>query len=442
MKLLNHRIFASALAIFAVGAMLAGCKSPEKNVEGHMGGLRVAWQTNLARQSNLPERPIDWPGGVALVLSNNAKLKQSRIDLTNTIEGYRQVYRDLVPTLNARAGVTKTLSRLDTFSLDDVTFSADSFFNVPGVVNFSARLYLAKLMMLRARTAVQLAEREQIIELYRLYTGVQELSVENDKLAIQRANASAMTRIDPFTGRLMETELQVRETSALKADRSLQQRASDIFGDYSYRWKLSTNGLPDLRYSVEPLPLSDTNRVAQLQMKLLALELEAARTTIKGIKLRYWPELNIFVSGPPLYQRSAGRAIWWSAEEVRGSADVFWQLDTRGYISRQLKATRRSQELQKERFRQESLALMDRLLFTQQLMKVTQEQLDRTDREIQFLLAIPPAQDFLAVQKYAADYRNLTQQQIRLRRELAEFNALFWFMDESAWPKSTPLPPS
>lgn len=438
---LTSRIPALGAALAAFIILISGCKSPEKHVSEHMGGLRVAWRTNLEHQSNLPLRPIDWPEALQFVMTNNAKLKQSRLDLTNAVESYHQVYRDLVPTLNARAGVSKNFADLNTFSFDDVTFSADSFFNIPGIVNFGARLYLAKLMVLRARTALRLTEREQTIELYKLFNGVQEQAAELDKLSVQRANASAMNRIDPFTGRLMETELKVRETTSIKAQQDLQIRASDLFGDYSYRWSLKTNGMPELRYNIEPLPLDDTNRVAQLQMKLLALELEAARATITGIKMRYWPELNIFVTGPPVLQRVNGREIWWSADQVRGSADVFWQLDTRGYVSRQLRQTRRSQDLQRERFRQESLALIDRLLFTQKLMKATQDQLERTEKEIQFMLAVPPAQDFLAIQKYAADYRTLSQQQIRLRRELAEFNSLFWFMDEDAWPKPTPSKP-
>lgn len=442
MTVWGARRIAMAIAVLTLGIFWAGCGSPEKKVALHMDTLRVAWQTNLEHQIDLPVREVDWPAAVELLHKGNVKLRQSRLEITNTIENYRQIYKELIPTLNARSGVSKRLASLDTLSFDDVTFSADSFFNVPGLVNFAARIYVAKLMMLRARTAYQLAEREQTIELYRLFNGVQEQAVELEKLSVQRANASIMNRIDPFTGRMMETELQLREVTALKAERSAQQSASDLFGDYSYRWVLLTNGLPELQYHINPLPLADTNRVAQLQMKLVALELEAARATITGIKLRYWPELNIFISGPPVFQRFSGQERWWDADQVRGSADLFWQLDTRGYISRQLRQTRRTQELQKDRFRQESLALMDRLLFTQQLMKSTRNQLERTDKEIQLLLAVPPAQNFLSVQKYAADYRALTQQQIRLRRELAEFNALFWFMDEQAWPKSTPLPRS
>ena len=436
MMFFSARRLVLALALLVV----AGCSSPEKKVTRKMEELKVQWQTNVQRQANLPERVLDWPSARQLMLENNLKLRSSRTDVTNAIENYRQIYRELVPTLNGRAGVSKTLARLDTLSPDDVTFSADSFFNVPGIVNFASRVYVGKLMMLRARTAYSLIEREQTIELYRLFTGALEFQAEIEKLKVQRANASAMAQIDPFTARMLETELEVREIASHRDAQTLQQRASDLLGAYNYRWVLSTNEMPNLRYQVEPLALTDTNRVAQLQLKLVALELEAARMTILGMKLRYWPELNIFISGPPVYQRVAGADRWWDAEQVRGSADLFWQLDTRGYISRQLKQTRRSQALQKEKFENESLALMDRLIFTQDLLKRTQEQLARTDKEIQFLLATPPAQNFLSVQKYIEDYRQLTQQQIRLRHEVSEFNALFWFLDEQAWPKPTAFP--
>jgi hypothetical protein len=75
------------------------------------------------------------------------------------------------------------------------------------------------------------------------------------------------------------------------------------------------------------------------------------------MKLRYWPELNIFVSGPPVYQRSAGVDRFWDADDVRVSADLFWTLDTRGQLGRAIRQTKRQQELQRERYKEETLAL-------------------------------------------------------------------------------------
>src|SRR6185295_10290814 len=77
---------------------LVGCMSPRKKVEGHMSRLREAWQSNLVAQSTLPEKVLDWPTAVDLVLSNNLKLVQARTLMTNSAENVRQVFKDLIPT--------------------------------------------------------------------------------------------------------------------------------------------------------------------------------------------------------------------------------------------------------------------------------------------------------------------------------------------------------
>ena len=412
--------------------LFAGC-SPQKKVAQHLNQLRYEWQTNLVHQANLPERVLDWPEAVAIMQENNLALKQARIELINAREAVRQVFKDLIPSLNLRAGVSKQLTSLDRITAEDITFSANSFFSIPGVVNFSARLYTTRLYLLRAEAAYRLAEREQIIDLYRLFIGAEELRENFNRFSVQRATATAMEQVDPFSGRLMLTELQSRELINEREAESLQDRAAVLLGSRDYQWVFSTNGLPELRYHEAPLPLSDTNRVAQLQLKLLAIELEAARATLQGLKLRYWPELNIFITGPPIYQRFSGNEVWWDSDSLRANADLFWTIDTRGQVRRMIRQTARQQALQLERYREETLALMNRLLFTQELINSVELQLRRVNAQLQILLAVPPPQDFLAIQTYAADYRNLTQEQMRLRRELAELNSLFWFVDEAAW---------
>ena len=422
--------------------LLAACSSPRAKVAAHMDDLRVRWATNLEHQVNLPERVLDWPAAVAVMHEKNLKLRQARTDVTNAQESVRQVFKDLIPSLNLRAGVTKRLTDISAISPDDVTLSADSFFNVPGVVNLYSRFYAARLLEMRTRVVHELTEREQMIELYRLFFSAVELHDQRSRLERQRATAQAMEQADPFTGRLMQTEVQTLDLALARDVKGLQDRLSEILGSRDYRWVLATNGLPDLRYQENPLPLGDTNRVAQMQMRLLAIELEAARAQLLGMKLRYWPELNIFVSGPPIYSRRGGTERFWDAEDVQASADLFWTIDTRGNLSRSIRQTKRQQDLQKERYRQESLTLMNRLIFTQQLIDSVKAQLDQVENQLAILLAVPPAQNYAALEKYSQDYRNLTLQQIQLRRELSELNALFWFVDEMAWNTNSLIAPN
>jgi hypothetical protein len=379
------------LLLFCLAGAAAGCRSPQTRVQDRMKDLRVQWQTNVLHQSNLPERILDWSTAVTELRKNNLRLRQARLEVTNSQEAVRQIFRDLTPTLNLRAGVSKTLKNISSTTIDDVTFSADSFFNIPGLVSFGARLYVARLFQLRSETASALAEREQTIELYKLFLAGQDTQEHARHLVTQKATASAIREIEPVTGQVMLTEMELKELASKRETETLQQRAGELLGNRDYQWTFTTNGLPDLRYNTEPIPLDDTNRVAQLQMKLVAIELEAARAQLSGIKLRYWPELNLFVSGPPIYQRAFGSDKFWDAGDVRASADLFWYIDTRGYIAKQLRQAKRQQALQRERIRQESLALIDRLLHTRALLQAAQEQAQQVELSLAVLQAVPTA---------------------------------------------------
>src|SRR5581483_9271248 len=141
----SRRLLSAIIPIAAV--LLAGCISPRKKVVERLPCLESAWQA-----------------AVALLETNNLKLRSARYGITNAQELAGQVFRDLIPNVDLRAGASKSITSIPGLSFDDVTFNIDSFFNVPGVVNFNARLFAGRLEVLRARAAYQLARREQSIE--------------------------------------------------------------------------------------------------------------------------------------------------------------------------------------------------------------------------------------------------------------------------------------
>ena len=128
--------------------------------------------------------------------------------------------------------------------------------------------------------------------------------------------------------------------------------------------------------------------------------------------------------------------------EIESHDHVPPMIDTRGNLTRAIRQTKRQQDLQKERYRQESLALMNRLIFTQDLIGAVTEDLLAVQAQLDVLLAVPPAQNFAAIEKYSQDYRTLVQQQFQLKRELSELNTLFWFVDEFAWNKHSLVTPN
>src|ERR1700758_4923492 len=76
---------------------LAGCLSPQQKVAKEMPALRSRWQADMAQQSAMPDRRVSWTEALALLEQNNLKLRSARMDVTNSQEVARQVYRDLIP---------------------------------------------------------------------------------------------------------------------------------------------------------------------------------------------------------------------------------------------------------------------------------------------------------------------------------------------------------
>ena len=139
------------------------------------------------------------------------------------------------------------------------------------------------------------------------------------------------------------------------------------------------------------------------------------------------------MTGPPLYQRAAGTERFWSVEDVRVSADVFWRLDTQGNIARQLRQEQRTQELQRGRFQLESQGLISKLLASQQLLVTAGEREDLLRRQMDLLNRLPPPADFQGWQQILTAQRTAWQQLHKLRVQRAELQTLFWFLDDAGW---------
>jgi hypothetical protein len=419
--------------ILLVCTAVSGCFSPKKKIAQNFRNLQCQWQTNVARQTALPERALTWPEAVAQLEGGNLKLWRAKADITNAAENVRQVFKDLYPTLNFRSGLSKSLQTLPTTSIDDVTFSIDSFFNIPGFVSMGTRLFAARLVRERAKAYYELTEREQKIELFKLFLAFDDQTAAEKQLEDDLAFARAIEKVEALAGSILLRDVETRSISLAKEREGLQDKAGDLLGNRDWCWKLVSDGLPEFRYDLNPLQLSDTNSVAQLQLRLAAIEFAGAWARIKGIQLQYWPDLTLFISGPPLYQRSGQSETFWNAGQIRANANFYWRIDTRGQIANQLRQTERDQAMQLARLRLAAVALIDKILAAQKFMGTLRQQADELHQLVPLLGQIPPAADYTGILKATENGRTLRDQERKLRRELAELNTLFWFVDETKW---------
>lgn len=426
-------LFQSVLFSALLLLLLAGCMSPTKRITNYYHEVQGQWATNVVGQMALPVRNATWTESLALLQERNMKLRRARNDMTNAHENVLQVYRDLTPTLNFRSGISRSIQQLPMTTFDDVTFSIDSFINVPGIVNMNTRLFGTRLALIRAQTVYELALREQTMELYKTFLDFQTHRDAAAQLEAEKAFATAVQRAEPLTGDALLRDINTRILALEKESEGLQNKVSDMLGGREWRWNLITNGMPAFAYEAEPLPLADTNRIAQLQMRLVAIEMAGAWARQVGIQLQYWPEVNFFITGPAVFQRSGGTTRTWRPEDIVLRADFFWRIDTRGYVSRQLKQARRDNDLKLAQIQQDSLALVDKLLAAQRLLAAATEQLSQIQRVLPLLEGAALPADFAGILSQLDLYRNLREQERKLRREIAELNTLMWFVDEKKW---------
>jgi hypothetical protein len=292
-------------------------------------------------------------------------------------------------------------------------------------------LFAAKLSLMRAEAAAVLQERTQLIELFKLFNKMALFQESVAQADVQERAARQWLVLDPVLGARALAELAAERTALDQAGDGLNEQMGDLLGDRSHRWAISTEGLPALDYS--DFPLGDTNRVGRLQMQMAAIELVGAQAQRQGIKMRYWPDLYINLSGPPIYQRASGTESFGDLEDLQASAFLFWQLDTRGNISRQLRQSERNQALQVDQARLEAQSLIARLLVAQRLLTTVHEQETRISRQLEMLDQMPPPANFKSWQELYSSRRTLFQERQKLRAQAAELNTLFWFLDDEEW---------
>ncbi len=419
------------LYILVPALWLAGCFSAEMRVAEQLPNVQREWQAQVWRQSNLQETTVDWQQAMAQLRVGNLKWRSSRRDVASAKEAVQQVYRDLRPSLNLQAGLNRPLFDLPGVTSKDLSFSADSFITLPGVVGFNARKFAANLSLMRAQVAEQIQKRTQVVELYKLSlrAGVNR---QNRAMALQQqVLAQQWEALDPVLGRQTMAELRAEQTQLELEAQRFQDQIGELLGNRNHRWRIETNSLPVLD-NYEQFKLQDS-RVGQLQLQLTAIELAGAKARLQGIRLYQWPDLHLSISGPPIYQRAAGAQHMWDAGQVRANANLFWQIDTRGHIARMVRGEKQLQELQRDRIRLEAQGMISKLLAAKRLLTRYREEQTRLNEQTQQLAEVPAPLDFRGWQQLFNTQRVLARERQKLFIQTVELQTLLWVIDDEAW---------
>jgi hypothetical protein len=217
------------------------------------------------------------------------------------------------------------------------------------------------------------------------------------------------------------------------SENQLSQSIAKILGNFDYSWELNASAIPPLDYVNDPLDLNNTKRLGVLLRQKQAADLEALRLTEFSTKLRYFPDLNLGVSSPPLYRVGNGNESSFSADDLVFRASSGFPLDTSLRVTRQLKNVRRQIEFQNRYMREEIREQIQRAFLAQTEIQLVDRELDLAKLRLETLDAQPKSTELDQVRIFLEKRFVLIERVSSLQIRKARLEGGFWLLDEDGW---------
>jgi len=421
--------------------LLASCATPYRDVDLQTAKLDASFATEVGRLEALPEATLDWPRALAIQTERNLDLKSAANSITAAEDRVRQVFRDLIPGAGISGNVVKSITELGSLGREDIALSLYGFLNVPGLLQQRTRYYSACLELIRARWAFELKQRELTIQLHELFLREEVFSQrERNLLASMRWQAPSVTELG-LEANPAAIEREGVRWSLQRERRAMQTEISRVLGSSARDWNLDPRGLPRHDYVGTSLDLKNFRQTGMLFRQLQAVELEGARMAELGVKLRYWPDLSINLTTPPVYQIAGGRSVDWNLDQVLVNLSSSVVFDTRGQVGTQLAETRRQVAILRERLAEENTRTIQKLVIARRALDLNQKQLRLTELRLDAMRglgrSLDPARNRDQLERLLA----LDERRSALLFEKSQLQAMFWVMDERKWQRPVwPVP--
>ena len=394
--------------------LITACQSPQAVFEEETEKQRQIWKEAVSTQSKLDKASITWEEALTSLQTNNVELLKARESIENAKHSIKRVKHTLLPRLYLQSSSNTSITDLDQLSLDQFTFRLYGFLNISGLLKFQPRLFAAKLSAIYTRITYELREREQILELYRLFVEAEQIQTKLEQLAKaqefldQNQDASLLSRLD----------LRKQKNKLETAQDTQANQLSTLIGDHSKLWLPDSQSLPQLDYHIPPdLAQYAANQFGELETKLYALEIIKAQAEIKRISFQRWPDFNLALSGPPIVQNASGETTYWSTEDVRLNAWAFWNFDAQGHIRSQFKSKHRLHAIQLKEIQQTRANSARKLInLLEQLLQLKEEN-TLLSEELQTPALAPSIQETLKTEKE------------QLEKQILEYTLLLLFFD-------------
>jgi hypothetical protein len=421
--------------IFIWTCFFSGCNSVRENLDKQYDRVEKIYSETYNQSKNKEGMELAWGEALKMMMVNNLELQRAIDSLERAKESRAQIYWDLVPTLRFSANLSKALSEVGSVDSEDIRFNVFSTINFPGLINLYSRKYTALLAVIKADWDLRLKRRQLTIRLRELFLEYSDFETRKENVEkTQLWSASENKKPAELLASTPEEILIEQQAFNLRiSENQLSQTISKILGNFEYKWKLLSDGIPELSYVENPLDLNRTDKLGVLLRQKQAADLEALRLTEFSTKLRYFPDLNLGVSSPPLYRVGNGVETGFSADDMVFRASSGFSLDTSLRVTRQLKNVRRQIEFQNRFMREQIREQIQRAFLAQEELVLVERELSLARLRLETLDAQPRSTELDEIRVFLEKRFVLIGRVSNLQLKKARLEGGFWLIDEEEW---------
>lgn len=315
---------------------LSSC-SIEKRIERKTNELA----DQLAKEpqwEQLPQETITWNQALERAMKDNLDIKRGLLAVKDSENRVMDLYTDFIPGINLDALLTKDIKSLGQIKSTDVERRMNILFNIPSLTQIPYNYYSAKASVFQSKMSMELKRRELIS---RLYKACQEYKFASNSYEIERMSipydddGTQKTRIE-------------KDWEAKR--KTISSQLSSLIGNINKRWYIQMDTVPVLDWDKYK---KASTRLDQYVLSLMAMELEGARLGIIGIKMQYFPELNVNFYSPSLFSSTGGTygGFFSGSGDTMVNMSLSMKVDTQLRVWNQLKSAQASYKLLQQEIR-------------------------------------------------------------------------------------------
>ncbi len=280
--------------VFAVLTCVLFSSCAQKAFEERLGKQVSETSDLTAKMLDLGERKesydLRWEEALTLMEERNIQYLRTKQRVEDIKKQRDEQWKTWLPQLSAFANINRSLTELGKLSFSDLSVSVIAPLNIPNPLTERARAFENALSYVQAVDSAKLSYRRQVINLYRIYSRVEDL--ERRRIPSESGEiGSPATALSDLRNRTMNE-------SSLRTLQGQLVQILNVPGSQPYPVAKTR---PALDYSDEVFSFIPGRNYGALACRLAAYRIEGALLREKGIKLRRWPTLTLAASTPALY---------------------------------------------------------------------------------------------------------------------------------------------